>query len=274
MPLIVLCGPACAPLPAADCCEKEPETLPASEVRSSGTAPSRSENETTETPNPGTSESGAEPGAFVELELPDHPGALVWVPNEPERTLPLFVIAHGAGGAPDWHCDFWSRVVGAEAFLLCLRGLPIRAGANAFYFPEHHTLEALFERAVRAIDDQFGDHLRADESVYIAYSQGATMGAWMLPAHASRFSRALLIEGGVNEWNVRRAVAFRKAGGKAVFIACGTQVCNSKAGKVVEWFKTAGVAAKTAHASGAGHTPGGEVGVFAIQGLAWLLRQR
>lgn len=209
--------------------------------------------------------------SFVELAVEDQPSPIVWVPPPPSRGLPLLVVAHGAGGGPEWHCDFWSEVVQDAAFVLCLRGKPLGTGAGAHYFPEHHTLGRLFSSAIDTFDARYGERVDPELGVYIGYSQGATMGAWMLPAHARRFSSALFIEGGYGEWNVKRALEFRDNGGRAAYFACGTKVCNDKASRAVEWFERAGVAARMAFAEGQGHTPAGRVGVLAVEGLAWLL---
>ena len=213
------------------------------------------------------------PGRFIDLEVASHPDPIVWEPASEELELPMIVVAHGAGGDPDWHCDYWSRVVGRSAFLLCLRGEDLGGKYGGHYFPEHHTLERMLEASVAAAERRYGQQLRSTQGVYIGYSQGATMGALILPTHAGRFSRAILIEGGYAQWNVQRALDFKQAGGIAIFISCGTSTCSRKAEQTVTWFERAGSRAKMASAPGQGHTPAGGVGENAVAGLAWVLSQ-
>ncbi len=210
---------------------------------------------------------------FVELEVAGRPNPVVWEPQPSAEALPLIVVAHGAGGGPEWHCDFWSRVIEDSAFLLCLRGKPLGGDYGGHFFPEHHTLERMFSASVAAVDERYQERILATDSIYIGYSQGATMGALMLAAHAKRFSRLLLIEGGYGQWNVQRALEFKRAGGLAVFFACGTKTCDREAHNSVTWFERAGSRARTETAPGEGHTPAGRVADEAVEGLAWLLDQ-
>ncbi len=218
-------------------------------------------------------EVGPEPPKFVELEVAGFPNPVVWQPRLDGPPLPVFVVAHGAGGGPEWHCDFWSRVVRQDAFLLCLRGQPLGGDYGGHFFPEHHTLERMLKASVKAFDERYRNHTRPSDNVYIGYSQGATMGALMLVPHARRFSRVLLIEGGYGQWNVQRALDFKHAGGIALFIACGTGTCDEKAANTVVWFDRALCSASSETAHGEGHTPAGRVGQKAIEGLRWLLAQ-
>ncbi len=267
------------------CAEQPPASAPESESTRPNDAERDSEQSPDDAPTNGTlsdetrasSESPdqrqdrEQSGHFEDLEVPGHPTALLWVPNSTREQLPLFAVAHGAGGGPDWHCEYWSAVVESGAFLLCLRGHPINKEMGSHFFPEHHTLGRLFGASVSAVDARFGKRVSADHGVYIGYSQGATMGSLMLADHAARFSHALFLEGGFKTWNVARAQKFKRAGGEAVFIACGTNTCDGNAKNSVRWMERAGLRARFFTAEGAGHTPAGDVGLAAIEGLAWLL---
>jgi hypothetical protein len=94
----------------------------------------------------------------------------------------------------------------------------------------------------------------------------------MLATYARRFSHALYIEGGFKTWSIARARAYHDAGGQAVFIACGTSTCDRNAKNAVRWLERVGLSARSETAQGAGHTPDGEVGLAAIEGLSWLLQ--
>lgn len=210
---------------------------------------------------------------FYALEVPGFEAALVWDPGSHDEALPVWVVAHGAGGNPEWHCQYWSQVVADSAFLLCLRGKPMRAGSSEFYFPEHFTLGRMLDAAVVAFDARYAERRTTRYNGYIGYSQGATMGALMLPERAQRFALVLLSEGGYSQWSTRRARQFAENGGHAVFFACGTQSCHKGATRTLHYFAEHDVPARLGHAPGAGHTPAGPVGEVSVAGLAWLLDQ-
>ena len=211
-----------------------------------------------------------QPGRFVALEG-EAAGSLIWLPTASRaQRLPLLVIAHGAGGSPAWHCDFWHRVA-RHAFLLCLRGKPMGSYDDAYYYPNHLELERLLTAALAEFDQRYGDRVQETGNVFVGYSQGATMGSLMIPRHASRFDNLLFIEGGYKYWTVRHAQDYAKQGGRRTFFACGTVGCEHGSKKSAAWLSKAGVRVQVAHARGAGHTPASEVGAEAAKGLAWLL---
>lgn len=200
-----------------------------------------------------------------------HGDVVVWVPSGAERR-PLLVATHGAGGAPEWHCAFWAEVVGNGAFVVCPRGRPYDQSGTAFFYAHHHDLRERIESAVLAFEARYAARWTGRDSVYVGYSQGATMGALLLPSSGERFPYALLVEGGYDQWPVKNARSFRQSGGKRAFIACGTATCDRGATRSVRWLEQGGVEAMHATADGAGHTPAGAVGEIALHALAWLVR--
>ncbi len=58
-------------------------------------------------------------------------------------TLPLFVVAHGAGGQADWHCNHYEKMLGPAA-LLCVSGkrMATRDPSRGYYYPNHMELES------------------------------------------------------------------------------------------------------------------------------------
>lgn len=262
----LVCGwLACTPLPAE---EPEPKNeLPAPErlAREPATTAAPLEDDPM-----ATSPELAQPGAFFALPAPEG-DAVVWVPSG-TGPHPLLLSTHGAGGSPEWHCAFWSEVVGATAFVLCPRGRPYDQSGMAFYFAHHHDLAERIQSALSAFDAGHGDRWTRRHSVYVGYSQGATMGALSLPKLGAVFEFALLIEGGYEQWPVKNARAFHDSGGRRAFLACGTGSCSRGAARSVRWLQQGGLEAKTATAEGAGHTPAGAVGEIAMHGLAWLTR--
>jgi predicted esterase len=205
--------------------------------------------------------------APVALDVPGFLPALLLKPSGRDAR-PLLVAAHGAGGSPEWECDYWTRLLGERWFVLCLRGTSLGKGGG-YYFKTEFALEAELvaaERAARAHEPR----IAATPAVYAGFSQGASFGSAVLSRHGADFSRLVLIEG-FQRWNIPRARAFAKAGGKRVLFACGTKECSAAASESVRWLVKSGVDAKLEHATGAGHTPLGEVGTRVQHQLPWLL---
>ncbi len=180
----------------------------------------------------------------------------------------LVVAAHGAGGAPEWECDYWRELTRDSAFVLCLRGKAM--GGGSYYYPNHHELEAeltVAERVARAAEPG----ILPGGGVYAGFSQGASMGSAMLASHGAAFPHLVLIEG-FELWNTSRARRFQQSGGKRVLFACGTPHCSRVAQESVRWLLEAGIDARLEYASGAGHTPAGAVMLRVEATLPWLLR--
>lgn len=206
-------------------------------------------------------------GGLRALEVPGFGSALFYAPGGSE-ILPLIVAAHGAGGAPDWECDYWRRLSSERAFILCLRGTPL-GSYSGFFYRDHLSLEREFlsaERAARAAEPR----IALGHGLYAGFSQGATMGSAMIGKHGRRFPYLVLIEG-FDPWNVPRARAFARASGQRVLIACGSKECAKVGAASVRWLETGGVSARLAFAPGAGHTPAGEVMEQVEGALEWLL---
>jgi predicted esterase len=215
-------------------------------------------------------ESESAPGKFEEVGT-ETGDVLVWVPAG-EKPRPLMVVAHGAGDGPQWHCAFWATVVEDAAFIACLRGRPLDSSGQRFYFPQHHDLDDRVGATFAAFERQYGARWTHANSVYVGYSQGATMGALLMPNRGSDFDAVLLIEGGYEQWPVKNAREFRESGGDRVFFACGTATCERGARRSVQWLERAKVEAQQQTAEGAGHSPAGAVGELSVFGLAWLVR--
>lgn len=208
---------------------------------------------------------------ILNLDLDDLPSTLLLAPNV--APLPLVVAAHGAGGSPEWQCE-WLRALTSNTQLLlaCLRGKPMLPYDGAFYYPEHHTLGRLYSQTLRAIAAMLNQR-SAVPHVYVGYSQGATMGALMLHEVDPLPPHLLLVEGGFEGWTEKRCRSFQERGGRKVFFACGTNTCAKHAKVVVERLRKVGVEAQYEWARGAGHTPDGAVAELAQMGLTWLLRE-
>lgn len=188
------------------------------------------------------------------LEVAGFEAAIVVIPAE-TRPVPLLVAAHGAGGDPTWECERWARVARGRWFLLCPCGAPLRRGeAGSYYYPDHHALEREVAAAVRAVRQKHGARIAKEGGVYVAYSQGATMGALMLVDHGAEFPHLLLIEGGSGDWTRARAERFRATGGASVFIVCGTSGCAGRATRARPVLERAGLATEVRVLENGGHT--------------------
>lgn len=200
------------------------------------------------------------------LEVPGFLPASLVVPSGTDAR-PLVVAAHGAGGAPEWDCEYWARLTEERAFVLCPRGAAM--GGGSFYFKHHHALAAEVLAAVAAARQQF-PRILPTSGVYAGFSQGASMGALMIAHHAEQFPYVVLIEG-FTQWNVALGRSFSSRGGQAVLFVCGTGDCASKANASALALQRVPVRARSEHANGAGHTASGAVMELVVHHLPWLL---
>jgi predicted esterase len=203
---------------------------------------------------------------LLTLEVEGFLPALLFVPSGAEPR-PLVVAAHGAGGRPEWDCENWRRLTKGQAFVLCLRGTSMGKGGG-YYYRDQHALEAELkaaEAAARALEPR----ILPTEGLYTGFSQGSSMGSAMVAAHGGAFPYLALIEG-FERWNIARAKAFVRAGGKRVLFVCGTKNCRDAAQESLPWLKKGGVVARLEYAAGAGHTFAGDVRQRVEQALPWL----
>ena len=197
--------------------------------------------------------------------------ATVFVPAA-DGPWPLVVATHGAGGAPEWECEYWRRLTQGRFFIACLRGEPIdRRATGSYYYKNHLELGREFRALNDALGREYSGRLDSGFALYAGFSQGAIMGAPMIVAHAARFRRLALIEGGYEYWSVSTARAFARNGGERVLFACGTRWCAQKAELPASWLRQAKVDVRIEYAEGAGHTPTGEVMSKVQASLPWLL---
>ena len=215
-----------------------------------------------------SSETDRSAATLRSLDVPGFEPALLFAPAG-EAPRPLVVATHGAGGSAEWECEYWRRLTRERAFLLCLKGTPLGSSYGGYYYRDHRALDRELiaaEQAARTAEPR----IIAGSGVYAGFSQGATMGTPILPAHAAAFPYAVLIEGFAS-WNVPESRRFIGAGGQRVLIACGSKECAVKGKTSVHWLQVAGAQARLEHAPGAGHTPAGAVMERVASALPWLL---
>jgi hypothetical protein len=249
--------------PAAAAHDASPKTAPAD-----ATSPAAAAHDA----SPKTAPADAAPPRLAALTVPGFSDALVSFPERPRPVEPLLVAVHGAGDGPEWECTTWRALLGERGVILCPADRPLgKSPEDGFYHPDHHALGALLTASLDALRAAWGDRVDTTHAVYGAYSQGATMGSHVVVDRAAELSRLVLIEGGFDEWNVARGIAFRKGGGTHVLFACGTRHCTERARRSAAWLERAGLAVRVETAPGAGHTYGGGVARKVRDALEWLL---
>lgn len=213
--------------------------------------------------------SEADAPVLRQLAVPGFEPALLFSPAG-SAPRPLVLAAHGAGGGPEWECEYWRRLTRAQAFILCLTGTPFGGSYSGYFYRDHRALDrelTAAEQAARAAEPR----ILAGSGIYAGFSQGATMGTPIITLHANSFPYVVLIEGFM-PWNVPGAQKFARAGGKRVLFACGSKECAKVAQTSAHWFQVAGSEARLEYAPGAGHTPAGPVMERVTAALPWLLQ--
>jgi predicted esterase len=212
---------------------------------------------------------------LVDLDLEHGLPAVVALPEKVRGARPVIVATHGAGGTPEAHCELWRWVVGARAFIVCPRGRPIHGNPdNGYYYANHNALAREVELVLGALAKRYGETVDVAAPIYTGYSQGASMGALMLPHHPAGFGGAVLIEGGVGEyreWNNQVAERFAARGARRVVLACGRHDCAEAARSTIRAMRRGGIEARLVHVAGAGHTYGGELARQVHALFPWLV---
>ncbi|MBI4950853.1 MAG: hypothetical protein HY908_02385, partial [Myxococcales bacterium] len=206
------------------------------------------------------------PEPLVDLPVPGHRAALVALPLGATGSRPVLVATHGALGHARPHCELWQAVVGARAFVLCPRGARMAPAlpddAYGHFYPGHPKLADEVTHALAALAARYGAHVDLAAPVYVGFSQGANMGALVLPSHPAHFARALLIEGGVGEhqeWNVAVAEQLRLRGGVRVVLACGRYKCAQAALRTEPLLRRGGLDTELVYVGTGGHRIDGDM---------------
>jgi len=265
-------GACAAPLKPATSVELEPAP-PAAPTAAASASPEPPP-AASAAPPPAPVEPPAPPVAHFEaLPVTGHLDAVVALPAA-TGPQPVLFATHGAGGAPEHHCAAWRQQLGQRGIIVCLRGVMVNKliGPEAgFYYPNHHALEKELIASLESFEAAYAERIVPESYVYAGYSQGATMGALMLPAHAGRFKRVLLVEGGFADWPLASARRFAQSGGERVAFVCGVATCHRGAEQSAQILTRADSRALSKYAPGAGHTYGGAVADRIREAIPWLL---
>lgn len=185
----------------------------------------------------------------------------------PKGGYRVAIIAHGAGGRGEHHCQFYDQILPLDVWIVCPTGTLLRRSEpdGGAYYPDHRKLREELRALSAQLKKDHGQVLSDKDWTFIGYSQGATMGALAIvhPREAGEperiFTRLVLVEGGSEYWTDARSRSFSEAGGTHVILACGTQSCAKHAERSRAPVEKAGLTFAFANAPGGGHTYGGAV---------------
>ena len=163
--------------------------------------------------------------AWIEhLDLDDGHEAYVCPPLGIREPRPLIVAVHGAGDRPEWSCGGWRMVAGEYAFVVCPQGL--KMDAMRYGWDSAETIRRRVTRAISAARARFGEYIAAGPTLYVGFSQGATLAGPTLLDPAQDFPVIALAEGG---YSLIQSQAFlgqlQERGVRRVLLACGTPGC-------------------------------------------------
>ncbi|HVW24793.1 MAG TPA: hypothetical protein VHC69_05455 [Polyangiaceae bacterium] len=209
------------------------------------------------------------PPILTDLAVPGFETAIVSFPPSAPLPQPVLIATHGAGDTPTEMCELWRGILGDRGVVLCPAGPRMRAHEEGRYYPDHHALERINFAALAALRERYADLVDTERAVYTGYSQGATMGALMIPPYGAECPRLVLVEGGFADWSMERATTFKKMGGERALFVCGRQQCKDGAERSAAWLRSAGVPARVVSHVGEGHVI--RVALVAAPELDWLL---
>jgi predicted esterase len=177
----------------------------------------------------------------------------ITLPLGAEERRPIVVAVHGGGDRPEWACGLWRIGVESYPFVVCPTGPT--TGGTKFAWGTGRDIATAVARAVSEAERQFPTYVISNTPmIYAGFSQGATLAGDFLIEHAQQFPVVVLAEGGYDYLrDPTFARRFRAAGGRRVFILCGTPGCMITAKRAVVILERAGLDAMTAGDPTAGH---------------------
>jgi hypothetical protein len=156
---------------------------------------------------------------IVPLAVPGFADAVISIPLGSTGPRPVVVATHGAYDAPEGLCDDQRWVLHDRAWVVCPRGRPLHDGT--FRYDSGPSLAREIDAAVSALAARYPGYVDDGARMYVGFSLGAILGAWIVAHDPARFPRAVLIEGGEDRWTDASARAFARGGGQRVLFACG-----------------------------------------------------
>jgi predicted esterase len=187
----------------------------------------------------------------------------------------VVVAIHGAVDDPGLMCGAWRLIADVYPFVVCPAGTPIgvdRPGRK-YVWGSTAQIEKRALEAVAAVEAKYPEHVTPGAPVlYVAFSQGATMAAPFLVAHAKRFPRAVLTEGGHHAFEpASLAQAYATAGGERVLFTCSQGGCAPSFEQSRASLARAGIAARVAFSGAHGHSMPPPVRESVHEALPWVV---
>ena len=209
---------------------------------------------------------------FTNLAVTGFPEAVLSVPNGATSPRPLLIVLHGTSDRPDWNCDAWRHITGAQGFVLCPRGdydprestptdrrFTLRGGAH---------LRSHLEAAIAALGARFEGYVDVERPVVTGFSLGATEIAQLALADPARFPRVALLEGGHGVWTAANVGVYGARGGARVLFGCGSAWCLPPARAAARRLEQGGVEARVVFAP-VGHTNDRPLQAAIMNELSW-----
>jgi pimeloyl-ACP methyl ester carboxylesterase len=206
--------------------------------------------------------------------VPEHREAVVSVPIGATDSRPVVLAMHGNYDRPEWQCEVWRKVTKGYPFVVCPRGDPRRdapPSLDRWTFGKSADVRREIDASLAALRVRFGDYVATGPVLYIGFSLGAILGVGIVSDDADRFPRAVLVEGGQDNWSVKRAKSYAEAGGKRVLFACGQRSCQNSATRPEKLLGQLGVETRSVFGGEVGHTYDGPVAEEVAHALPWLV---
>ena len=197
--------------------------------------------------------------AWIEhLDLEGGHEAYVCPPIGAREPRPLIVAVHGAGDRAEWSCGGWRMVAGEYAFVVCPQGL--KMDAMRFGWDSAETIRRRVASALVAVRARFGEYIAEGPTLYVGFSQGATLAGPTLLDPAQSFPFIALAEGGYGLVRDRAFLGKLKARGvESVLLACGTAACFTSMRAAEPNLSAAGIQALIGGDPSSGHNLNGEM---------------
>jgi predicted esterase len=149
-------------------------------------------------------------------------------------------------------------VAGEHAFVVCPQGKKMDATRFGWDSPE--TMRKRVASAIGAARARFGEYIAEGPTLFVGFSQGATLAGPTLLDPAQSFPFIALAEGGYDLLRDRAFLGKLKARGvESVLLACGTPACFASMRAVEPNLTSAGIQALIGGDPKSGHNLNGEM---------------
>jgi hypothetical protein len=210
----------------------------------------------------------------IHLEVEGFRPAVVSVPLGSTEPRPLVVALHGNFDRPDWHCELWQSATRGFPFILCPRGVPRGDVPKSMDRWEYGSLDKTkkeLDAGIAALEARFPGRIAEGPVVYLGFSLGAILGIQIAKKEAARFSRVVLIEGGLGGLDGPGIRRFQEGGGERILMACGQAGCTQKGKALVKRLEKQGILARVVDGGTIGHTYDGAIAEGIAREWPWLV---